>query len=190
MRTLAKIILGVTGIALSLIGIFFLTLPTPSSGNLVSRSMADSAPGLPIRLVIPKIKVDAAFDYVGLTTDGAVGVPKGPTNAAWFDLGPRPGQIGTAVIDGHFGWKDNIPAVFDNLDKLQKGDVIYVKDATGTTLTFVVSMLKTYGENQDASAVFGAGDGKAHLNLITCEGIWNKVQKSYSDRLVVFANKQ
>jgi sortase A len=146
--------------------------------------------GLPVRLKIPKINVDAALDYVGITSGGDLGVPKGPTDAAWYDLGPRPGEIGNAVIDGHFGWKNNIPAVFDNLHSLQKGDSIYVLDEKGKTVTFVVRELRTYSQNEDDSGVFVSSDGKAHLNLITCQGTWSETQKSYSTRLVVFADKE
>jgi LPXTG-site transpeptidase (sortase) family protein len=156
----------------------------------VHRAVADSEPGLPVYLRIPEIGVDAPIDSVGLTPEGALGVPKGPVTSAWFDLGPRPGENGSAVIDGHFGWKDGIPAVFDNLSKLHKGDIVYVEDTTGSTTAFVVRDIKTYGQNEDASDVFASSDGKAHLNLITCEGVWNNIQKSYSNRLVVFTDKE
>ncbi len=115
--------------------------------------------------------------------------PKGPADVGWFYFGPRPGEKGSAVIAGHEGWKNGIPAVFDNLYKLRTGDKIYVKDAKGTTTTFVVRGSRTYGEHDDASGAFYSNDGKAHLNLITCEGIWNKATKSYSNRLVVFSDK-
>ena len=117
-------------------------------------------------------------------------MPKGPATSAWFDLGPRPGENGSAVIDGHFGWKDGIPAVFDNLSKLQKGDIIYVEDTTGSTTAFVVRDIETYGQDEDASDIFASDDGKAHLNLITCGGVWNNAQKSYSNRLVVFTDEE
>jgi LPXTG-site transpeptidase (sortase) family protein len=146
--------------------------------------------GLPMRLEIPKLGVDAAIDYVGITSQGELGVPTGPANAGWYDLGPRPGEKGNAVIDGHFGYKNHIPAVFDNLHTLQKGDKLYVKDIKGITATFVVRELRTYGPADYAPAVFRSSDGKAHLNLITCEGTWNQTQKSFSNRLVVFADKK
>ena len=146
--------------------------------------------GLPVRLMIPKINVDAALDYVGITSGGELDVPKGPTNAAWYDLGPLPGEIGNAVIDGHFGWKNSIPAVFDNLHILQKGDIIYVLDEKGKTVTFVVRELRTYSRNEDDSGVFVSSDKIAHLNLITCQGTWSETQKSFSTRLVVFADKK
>lgn len=146
-------------------------------------------PGLPIRIKIPKIAIDALIDYVGLMPQGAMGVPKGPSTVAWFELGPRPGENGSAVMAGHFGWKNGLPAVFDNLHKLKTGDNIDVEDAQGTTTTFVVRELRTYDLKENTSAVFLSSDGQAHLNLVTCQGIWNKAKNSYSNRLVVFTDK-
>lgn len=146
--------------------------------------------GLPIRLKIPRIKVDAPVDQVGLTSDWAMDVPKGPADVGWFKLGPYPGENGSAVIDGHYGWSNGRAAVFDNLSKLRAGDKIYVQDEKGALATFVVSSTRRYDSKEDASDVFGANDGKSHLNLVTCDGIWNKNQQNYSKRLVVFADKE
>lgn len=146
--------------------------------------------GLPVRLKIPALAVDTSFEYVGLTSEGAMDIPDGPTAVAWFDLGPRPGNAGSAVISGHYGWKDGIPAVFDNLHTLVKGDKVHVLDEHGVTTTFVVRELRTYGEHVDSSDVFGSRDGKSHLNFITCKGVWSKNDKSYSERLVVFTDKE
>lgn len=117
-------------------------------------------------------------------------VPKDFTNVAWFNLGPRPGEEGSAAIAGHFGRKNGKASAFDNLYKLRKGDKIYVEDDKGEVITFVVRGIRRYDPKADASGVFFSSDGKAHLNLITCEGAWNKVTKSYSKRLVVFADKE
>lgn len=146
--------------------------------------------GNPVRLIIPMIDVDSAFEYVGLTFGGAMDVPKNPINVAWFNLGPRPGEEGSAVIAGHYGWKNNIPAAFDNLNKLRKGDKVYVEDEKGVVTAFVVRELRLYGEKESAANVFFSNDGKVHLNLITCQGVWNKNNKSYSSRLVVFTDKE
>lgn len=145
---------------------------------------------LPVRLKIPKLNIDANVEYVGLAPDGSVDVPKGPDNVAWFNLGARPGEVGSAVIDGHSGYKNNKPAVFDNLDKLKKGDKIYVENKKGETITFVVREFKTYKQKTNPSEVFGASDGLAHLNLVTCSGAWNAVDETHSSRLVVFTDKE
>lgn len=113
--------------------------------------------------------------------------PKDPDDVAWYDPGTRPGEIGSAVIAGHYGWKNGIQAVFDNLYTLRKGDILYVEDEKGVVTTFIVREIRTYDKNENASDVFFSSDGKAHLNLVTCKGVWNKDQESYSERLVVFA---
>jgi LPXTG-site transpeptidase (sortase) family protein len=146
-------------------------------------------PGIPVRLKIPKLNVDSAIEHVGLTPQGDVDVPKGANNAGWFNRWPRPGEKGSSVIVGHYGWRDNVPAVFDNLHKLQQGDRIYVKDKKGLTTTFEVRKSRKYDPEARAEDVFRSNDGGAHLNLITCEGDWNKEQNSYSKRLVVFTDK-
>jgi len=144
--------------------------------------------GLPIRINIPQINVEALVEHVGLTSLGAMDVPKDARNVAWFDLGVRPGEIGSSVIDGHYGWKNNIPVVFDNLHKLKNGNKIYIEDDKGAKITFIVQEVKVFGKNEDASRVFSSSDGKAHLNLITCGGVWDASKKAYSNRFVVFSN--
>lgn len=164
-------------------------MPVKSVQSIASSEPASS--GLPIRLKIPKIKVDAVLDHVGLTLDGAVGTPKGPSTAAWFALGPRPGDNGSAVITGHYGhWKSGEGSVFDDLSKLRKGDSLSVEDEKGAAAAFVVREIRRYDPEADASDVFSSNDGKPHLNLITCEGEWNDVSKTYSRRLVVFTDKE
>lgn len=144
----------------------------------------------PERIKIPSINVDAPVDQMGLAPNGDMESPTGASNTGWYKLGPHPGDKGTAVIAGHYGpWKDGSASVFDNLNKLAAGDQILVQDANGTTATFAVRESKMLGKNDDATAVFKTTDDKSHLNLITCQGTWSEDQKTYSDRLVVFADK-
>ena len=142
---------------------------------------------LPGRLLIPSIKVDVPIESLGLTSAGAVAAPAGPNDVAWFNQGPAPGRKGSAVIVGHFGWKDGVEAAFDKLHQLHKGDLIYVKDAKGVQSTFVVTDMRTYSSQAETPNVFASNDGN-HLNLITCSGKWNTSKKSYTERLVVFTD--
>lgn len=189
-------VLGAVGVAVVVCSLVltFLATRTSSANPTHSQPTASGVSyttnsGVPERLTIPKIMVDAAIEQVGLS-GGEVGVPSGPTNAAWFNLSPRPGDKGVSVIDGHYGWKDGIPAVFDSLSKLQKGDKVFVQDEKGDTVTFVVRGARTYRTDEDSSSVFYSSDGKAHLVLITCGGVWEKALKSYSERIVVLADKE
>ncbi len=146
--------------------------------------------GLPVRFKTPIINVDAKVEYVGLTPEGLMDVPKDYTNVAWYNLGQRPGENGSAVIAGHYGLKNGEEPAFNNLYKLHQGDKIYIEDDKGAIITFVVREIRSYEPNTDASDIFMSDDSKSHLNLITCEGVWDKISKSYPKRLVVFADKE
>lgn len=146
--------------------------------------------GLPMRLQIPKIKVNAIFETVGLTAQGAVGVPKKYANVAWFNVWPRPGEVGTAIVTGHYGKVNGKASVFDNLNNLRAGDKIYIEDDRGAVMTFVVRKIKSFGEKEDVPEIFSSSDGGSHLNIITCEGKWNNKTKSYSKRLVIFTDRE
>lgn len=155
--------------------------------EFISQQQDARMAGEPVRLVIPSIKVDAAVQYVGLTEEGDVGSPDGPNDAAWFGEGVRPGEVGSAVITGHYGrWKNGSGSVFDNLDELKEGDKIYVTDKSGSTVSFTVKKKQTYNFEDSVPEIFAKNDG-IYLNLITCKGEWLKNLKTYSDRLVVFA---
>lgn len=164
---------------------------TTIENAIVTPKQEQASSGLPVRLKIPSINVDAAIDPMGMTPSGAMEVPSGAKNVGWFKLGPRPGDEGSAVLDGHYGrWANGDGSVFDNLNKLKKGDKVYIEDEEGATYTFIVREFRDYDPKADASSVFVSNDGRSHLNIITCEGVWNKVSKSYSKRLVVFTDKE
>lgn len=189
--------IGVGGVLIFVVSLFCLVLygsiqsnVVPAEHVMISSPKEQDQAELPQQLKIPKLKIDTVIEQVGLTAEGDMDTPKGPNEVAWYKFGPRPGGKGNAVITGHFGLKNNVPGVFDNLDKLSAGDLIYVEDMKGVTISFVVSKIQKYGAEEDASVVFRSSDDEAHLNLITCDGVWNQAKKSYSHRLVVFADKQ
>lgn len=144
---------------------------------------------LPVRLVIPDIDVDAKVERVGLTDDNAMASPSGPDPAGWFKYGPRPGEQGSAVIDGHSGYADGQAAVFDDLPELDKGDKLFIEDARGRRLTFIVRRKKLYARDASAAEVFAETKSR-RLNLITCTGSFDEAAGTHTQRLVVFAELQ
>jgi sortase A len=132
--------------------------------------------------------VNAPIQNVGLAADGSMDVPKNPFDTGWYELGPRPGEIGSAVIAGHVNSPTGATAVFTNLDDLVIGDTIIV-DNGKVTLSFRVREIRTYPADADATSVFMSTDGKAHLNLVTCSGSWNTKTDQYTERLVVFTDR-
>jgi len=136
--------------------------------------------------MIPKINVNAAIQNLGVTAKGEMDVPSNVVDVGWFKLGPRPGERGSAVIAGHFDGVNGGAGVFINLNKLKEGDRLYIKDSKGISIAFVVRESRIYNPGY-ADEVF-SGTGSAHLNLVTCDGVWDGVKKSFSKRLVVFAD--
>ena len=145
--------------------------------------------GLPLRLKIPKITINAPVKYVSLTPDGAMDVTKTPYDVSWYMPWPRPGEKGSAVIAGHYGTRKNgAISVFNRLNELRKGDKISIEDKKGVLISFIVREIKIYKLDADASEIFHSYDGKSHLNLITC--IQDKITKKYPNRLVVFTDRE
>jgi len=171
--------------------ILFSTLnSTPGKDSLKQPlEIAGNEIQFPVNLLIPRLNINTTVETVGVSFDGSMDIPKHPDNVAWYDLGPLPGEIGSAVINGHSGYRNNQSAIFDNLSELQKGDEIHVENKEGILQTFVVREIKSYDRKSDTTSIFNSYDSLAHLNLITCSGAWDEVAGTHSDRLVVFADK-
>lgn len=143
--------------------------------------------GLPVALIIPSINVNSKIQYLGITSQGELEVPNNIYDVGWFKFGPHPGENGSAVIAGHLNGTNGKDGVFVDLSKLKTGDKMSVIDDKGTITSFTVREIRTYSPGF-AEEVFNSNDAP-HLNLITCDGVWNGAIKSYDKRLVVFADK-
>lgn len=146
----------------------------------------------PAHFTIPRLGVDAGFQYNGLKPDGTMEVPSNIYDVGWFTGSVYPGEKGVAIITGHVAQiRRGImtkPGVFMKLSELSPGDKLYVLNNKGESVAFVVRELRTYDPTADATDVFNNPDGGAHLNLITCEGTWDQSLLSFSQRLVVFTD--
>jgi LPXTG-site transpeptidase (sortase) family protein len=163
---------------------------TPQTIQTTVIKKSEPAVESPSRLKIPVINVDTAVYYVGLTSDGTMDIAKDPDKVAWYKFGPSPGEIGSAVIAGHYGWIGDKGSIFNDIHTLIKGDKLSVTDEKGTVIVFVVREIRQYDPESDATTIFKSNDGKSHLNLITCNGVWVNNKQSYSNRLVVFTDRK
>ncbi len=163
---------------------------TVSSGDDTDMSEAPIAalPGdIPARLQIPSLNIDANVQRVGIAKSGSMAVPSNFTDVAWYRLGTVPGFVGSAVIDGHVDNGLSLAGVFKHLSDIQVGDEIDVITASSSIKKFVVSEVAVYPYKEvPLERLFNASD-QARLNLITCEGAWIKGEKTYDQRLVVYA---
>ncbi|MBA2677426.1 MAG: class F sortase [Ktedonobacteraceae bacterium] len=144
----------------------------------------------PVRLLIPAIKVNAPIEGVGITASGDLAVPKRNPweGTGWYQDGPRPGERGSAVIDGHLDRPRNAPAVFWRLRDLRVGNDVFVIDALGRRYHFRVTGVVLYlPQDAPLEQIFGNESG-SFLNLITCAGEWLVSQNQTKYRLVVYTS--
>jgi sortase A len=162
------------------------TVATPVS--VVAPRAGSKLPGeYPSRLLIPALSVNAHVQSVGLGKTGNMAVPTNYSDAAWYRGGTLPGNLGSAVMDGHVDNGIGLPGVFKDLGSINVGDDIYVQTNNGQRLHFVVDDVEVYPlTDVPKDLIFDRAD-TSRLNLITCEGVWIPGQKTYDHRLVVFA---
>jgi len=161
-------------------------VPVITEKTDIEETTPPSGAGLPVLLEIPSIGVSAYVEHLGLTPEGNMDMTNSTKNVAWYDLGPQPGQTGSAVIGGHYGYPG--PAVFRDLPELKPGDYIFVTSDKGVKNKFIVKETRMYSATDIASEIFFSDDGLSHLNIITCNGTWISSLQTYDKRFVVFTD--
>jgi hypothetical protein len=162
------------------------TSPTATPPAVAPRRVA---PGVPVRLRIPALRVDAPIDPV-TAPNGVLRPPDDPNRLGWWSDGARTGsRHGTSLLAGHS--VNNGDGALDHLADLRGGDVVEVDlpattDVPARTLTYRVESVTSYDREElarDAADLFRT-DGKPALAIVTCID-FNGV--SYQGNLVVRA---
>jgi LPXTG-site transpeptidase (sortase) family protein len=158
----------------------------PSALDTISAA-ASTTPLTPASLSIPALNISAKVEEVGVKENGAMANPSGFSTTGWYKFGARPGEAGNAVIAGHVNNGVGLSGVFARLGELSIGARISVADVSGRTLNYVVIQKARYDtRNAPLEEIFTI-QGPSQLVLITCEGDWDPVSRSYDKRLVVVA---
>lgn len=188
LKIAAGLLLVVGGLAVFSYTLVNATIIAPQDGQGTPPQTASvvAAGDVPMRLSIPALSIDAAVQETGLTKVGAMGTPSNFTDVAWYKYGPAPGQVGSAVIDGHVDNGLSLAGVFKHLGDINVGDDVYVTTQSGQQLHFRVSDIEIYPYKDAPSNLIFERNDAVRLNLITCDGTWVKGDKTYNERLVVY----
>lgn len=152
------------------------------------RSARHAAPvAAPLAVHIPAIDVHSDLQRLGLNDDGTIRVPDRWDRAGWYGEGPRPGQVGPAVVLGHVDSREG-PAVFHRLRELRRGDEIMIDRRDGTRITFVVRRVERHAKTRFPTDHVYLPTMQPTLRLVTCTGVFDPVTRHYRDNLVVFAD--
>jgi sortase A len=163
-----------------------LASPFPSVTTGPASSPVAAADSTPSRVVIPAIGVDARIEPRGLDSNRDLGTASDFHDVAWYDAGPRPGEPGNAILNGHVSWWTG-DAVFTKLARVRAGDLVRVMRVDGTVVTFKVTGKTVVDANARIASLF-APSARATLTLITCTGAWNPFTQSDTQRVLVRAS--
>ena len=153
------------------------------SSRATSPLAVDSSP--PTELSVPSLGIQTPVERLGLQADHQVQVPSNDHVVGWFDLGPTPGQVGSAVILGHVDSYQG-PGIFFEIKNLRLGALIEVRLANRLNTLFRVVRVVQYAKTHfPDNLVYGSTSGR-NLNLVTCGGTFNHATGSYESNIVVF----
>ena len=139
--------------------------------------------GVPVRMSIPALHVDADIRPVSATATG-IEVPE-IGHAGWFEAGPRPGDPGRAVIIGHIDGATE-PGVFFHVPGIRRdAEIVIVDDEDRVHRYAVTGKLQVPKDEFPADAVYGSSE-RPVLVLVTCGGTYEPGE-GYSDNVLVYA---
>jgi hypothetical protein len=156
-------------------------------GPTVAAAKAPRAAAPPVTLGIPDLEITTRLIGLRKDRDGALQVPEDAQRAGWYSQGLAPGDDGPAVIVGHVDSYRG-PGIFAGLKRLQPGQVIRVRRADGSLVTFAVREVKEYAKRDFPTEQVYRGDGTPTLRLVTCGGEFDRGSRSYRSNVVVFAD--
>ena len=147
------------------------TSPPPATPAPSAALTPDPTPffaARPYHMTIDKIGVSAPVVTEGMDANQAPIVPLEGDVVAWYDFSAEPGTAGNAVFAGHKTW--NGPAIFYNVDDLQRGDTIRLTGDDGAELDYTVTDSFTVNENDPNAVSVMAPTKSAVMTIITCDG--------------------
>jgi len=169
------------------------TTQQPEVGTLPGDEQADAADepepepvAEPVGLQIPSLDVDASVVNVGLEDDGGMEIPEDVSTVGWYDLGVAPGEGGTSVIAGHVDSAEQGPGAFWDIRRLDVDDIVTVDHEDGTTSDWRVVARTSYPKDELPISDIFTRFGPSRLVLITCDGEFDRGERSYSDNVVVY----
>lgn len=157
-----------------------------AAAKAVAPVAAVRAVGVPVHVSVPSVRIDAPVVRLGLRRDASMYVPKRPGTVGWFKRGPRPGEPGPALLVGHVDSTEG-PAAFFGLRRAEPGDLVYVRDDAGRTSTFVVDQVSRFRKKAFPTRLVFGGVRGPELRMVTCAGSFNRLTRSYSHNIVVYA---
>ncbi len=165
--------------------------PTPSPTPLPPSPTPLPSEAPPARLIIDKIGVDAPIITLSVDENRIPEVPAEGQTVAWYNFSSKPQHGSNVVFSGHVTW-DRVPAVFWELDTVERGDLIRVKLEDETEFQYRVTRVRAveWDDPEGVELIWPTPDEM--ITIVTCGGTWipdasNPIGGNYTHRTVVRA---
>lgn len=144
--------------------------------------------GEPKKLIAESINLKIDVIPVGVAKDGYMETPASWNIAGWYEKSAYAGDLGNVVINAHYDDNYGRPAAFWELKNLKSDDTLTLIDSLGKYYNYKVTEVFYVGiDDPNRLDVIEDNKDKSILTLITCGGVWNSSERTYSKRLVVRA---
>jgi hypothetical protein len=139
----------------------------------------------PVRVIIESVGISSDLMELGLNPDGTLEVPPDSSISGWYIGGPKPGEMGPAVIASHVSW-NGVKGPFFTLDEVKAGDLITVIYSDDSRFQFEVISTASYEKEKFPTGLVYGNLNYQGLHLITCDS-YDNTTKQYAKNLVVYA---
>ena len=153
--------------------------------RIVTPAPVDAPRVVPDRVRIPALGLDAPVVSVALEPDGDMEIPPA-TDVGWYQLGPAPGQLGSAVLAAHVDFGGKRGAFFD-LRSVPVGAEVIV-DGDGASRRFTVTAREQLAKDAVQLDRYFTAEGPARITLITCGGAFDRGAGHYQDNIIITAD--
>lgn len=154
-----------------------------------ARDRPAASPPAPARVVVDAVGLDVEVAPAGVDAEGRMALPDDAQSAAWYRFGPAPASpAGATVVAAHV---DDLAGAgpFARLRDVAPGATVEVVDAAGTTHTYTVTGTESFAKaDLPLDRVFDR-TGAPRLVLVTCGGTWDPERRSYTENVVVTAER-
>lgn len=168
------------------------TLPPTAQQTFTFRTREpEKTYAVPTRIYFPDRKIMMEVEPVGIVEEGKkkgqMATIDSATVAAWFEPGPKPGERGNAIINGHvrFG---GVKGYFSILPELELRERVIIQHEDGTFTVFRVRSIDFYQYDAVPQSVMELESDSPMLTLITCHGEFQHDVGTSEERCVVICD--
>lgn len=166
--------------------ILLLVVGRPRGVRAQPETAAAPITGVPVRLVLPSIAVDAGIGAFALNADRSMPAPLTASQVAWYNYSAAAGGRGNTVLAAHRDWQRQRGAFYD-LGKIREGDDVWLQDSAGNFYQYAVVWTLSMADDSAPVDDIAGPTEVSSVTLITCSGVFDRGMGRYVERRIVRA---